>query len=212
VKVTDLSGPRIKSENPRELRAERAELLDDLNALIDKAERENRDFTSAEERNFEKGKNLSDKLYEKIQRLERVDVRAIERAGGILEKRQAPYMKMNHELTGEDRAFTEWVRTGQKSELLYGDSSEIELRAIVDSSMNITTNATWNHCLTVGISGARPNRARSRPGPGRAAGRLCSIRSRSRRSFRDRWTWTGRRLRGSRLGVGGGSISKKGPG
>lgn len=153
--------------NARELRAERAGLIDQAEALIKKAQREQRDLTPVEESQFESLTSRAKNMEPEIRRLEQF--------GGGPGHRNL-YGGGNRIMTSEsERAIVNYVRTGDRSGLRdmnistdgeYAMSIKLpgmgELRAN-DTTMNVTTAADGQNVVPTGFAGqiaARMNEIR----------------------------------------------------
>lgn len=127
----------------RELRAQRAELLKKANALVEKSEGEERDFTPEEQTEYDDYLAQADGLEKRAERLEKFN----EVAGnvqGILENRQAPAHNRIKLGDTEERAFCHFIRTGD------GGGLQAEQRASNDTTMNITTNVDGQYLVPTG--------------------------------------------------------------
>lgn len=119
----------------RELRAQRAELLDKAEALVNAAEEENRDFNTEEQATYDDFMKQEKELEARAQRLEKI--------GEVIENRQMPAVNRIKLGDTEERAFCHYVRTGD-------DGGLKELRASNDTTMNITTNVDGQYLVPTG--------------------------------------------------------------
>lgn len=119
----------------RELRAQRAELLDKAEALVNAAEEENRDFNTEEQATYDDLMKQEKELEARAQRLEKI--------GEVIENRQMPAVNRIKLGDTEERAFCHYVRTGD-------DGGLKELRASNDTTMNITTNVDGQYLVPTG--------------------------------------------------------------
>jgi HK97 family phage major capsid protein len=124
--------------NARELRAQRAEILEGLKGLVDKAEAENRDLTSEEQAEYDSSLQQADVLLKRAERME-----VVSEFGNMLAARKAPAVNRIPLGDSETRAWAHWVRTGD-------DSGIRELRASNDTTMNITTDADGGYAVPTG--------------------------------------------------------------
>ena len=154
--------------NPRELRAQREELIRQAGQMVDTAEGETRDFTPDEQRSYEK---LLADGQAMLTRAERIESQAGLEAS--LAARQAPALLRIGRGDSEIRAMAHYMRTGdvggvrdltspaEKDEVVKGSGPAVvinlpsvrELRAAVDSTMNITTAADGGSAVPTGFAG-----------------------------------------------------------
>lgn len=154
-----------------ELRQRRAGLLDQAAALNTAAETEDRDFTPEETAQYDGLLAQAEQLRGRIERLETFDgahgdlVNQPNGAGS--ERRVAPVQLRIGRGDNEVRALAHYFRTGDRgavSHLMQPDErgrssmtimvpTQRELRAVVDSTMNITTAADGANLVPTGFSG-----------------------------------------------------------
>ncbi len=162
--------------NPRELRSQREELIKQASAMIDAAEGEKRDFTAEEQTKYD---DLLAQAAGLLKRAERA-----ESTGGleaILASGQAATVLKIPRGDSEVRAMAHFVRTGDAGgvkELAFADAegkgvqiripSPAEMRAVTDSTMNITTSGDGGSLVPTGFV----NRISARRGEIRLAERL----------------------------------------
>lgn len=135
--------------NPRELRQKRATTLEEARALVELAEKEDRDFTADEKALYESKMAESDTLLTRAERLEKTS---------IIEARQAPVIipKLGDSETRALSAFIKRGDIGGVKHMLDGDSSVRlgpETRASNDTTMNITTAADGGDAVPTGHFG-----------------------------------------------------------
>jgi HK97 family phage major capsid protein len=144
----------------RELRARRADAVDKANALSNVAELADRDLTADEQVEFDGLLAEADKLEARAARLENLD--GLE---GMLEARQAPTVAKIGRGDNEVRALAHFVKTGDtggvshlveednrgKREVVLKVPTAHEMRAVVDSTMNITTAADGKNIVPIGF-------------------------------------------------------------
>jgi len=157
--------------NVRELRDRRASLLDEARALVEKAEAEDRDLSQEEQTAYDGKLSEADQLEKRVARME-----ALPEVSNVPEKRTAPNVIQNRG-DNEVRALAAFARTGDRgavSGLMETDErgkesvriripTGLEQRAVVDSTMNITTAADGKNIVPVGFTGqiaARRNEIR----------------------------------------------------
>jgi HK97 family phage major capsid protein len=126
----------------RELRAQRAELLKKANALVEKSEAEDRDFTPEEQTEYDDYLAQADGLEKRAERLEKIGEIA-QGVQGMFDSRQAPAHNRIGRGDTEERAFCHFVRTGDGGGLR-------ELRASNDTTMNITTDVDGQYLVPTG--------------------------------------------------------------
>lgn len=126
------------SVNARELRARRAELIEEAQDMSNQAELEDRDLTDEEQEQFDGKIAGADVLEARAKRIE-------DMAGmvDILKERQAPAHNKTKPGDTEERAWAHWARTGD-------DGGIREYRASNDTTMNITTDADGGYAVPTG--------------------------------------------------------------
>ena len=147
-------------KNPRELRAQRAELINNAMVMVEAAEAENRDFTEQEQSDYDEMISQAGELETRAARLE-----SMTGLQGTLENRRAPNHNRGPLGDSEVRALAAYFREGAVTDLAdfrqvdkEGDGLLItlpgarELRAI-DSTMNITTAADGGAAVPTGFAG-----------------------------------------------------------
>ena len=122
----------------RELRNRRAEKIDAAAKLNDLAELEDRNFTEAEQTEYDTLLADAEALEARAKRLE--DMSGIKQ---VLDARQAPVHNKIKAGDTEERAWAHWVRTGD-------DGGIREYRASNDTTMNITTDADGGYAVPTG--------------------------------------------------------------
>lgn len=127
--------------NARELRARRADLVTEAEALVKAAELEDRDLTDAEQEKFDSKMAEADKLEARAKRLE--DLRGIT---GMLAAKKGPVQNKTGLGDSEERALTHFIRTGDNGAMR-------EFRASNDTDMNITTDADGGYTVPTGHYG-----------------------------------------------------------
>lgn len=147
----------------RELRAKRAALLDKAQAMVEAAEGEDRDLKQEEQVQYDDLLGEAETLETRAKRLESIpELGSGSRSG-------APAFNRFKLGDSEERAIAAWARTGDRGavrDLLSRDDSDggrefveirmpsqREMRAAVDSSMNITTAADGGNAVPTGFSG-----------------------------------------------------------
>lgn len=144
---------------PRELRSQREKLIKEAGALIDLSEAEARGFTPEEQTKYD---GLMQQAEELLKRAERAESHAgIE---GMLEGRQAANLLRIPRGDSENRAMAHYVRTGDAGgvkELAFSEGkdqgiqiripSPAEMRAVTDSTMNITTAGDGGSLVPTGF-------------------------------------------------------------
>jgi HK97 family phage major capsid protein len=128
--------------NAREIRAQRAQLLEDTQKLVIAAEAEDRDLSPEEKTNYDGNLAEADALLKRAERAEKIG----EMAGGlqgVIENRQAPAHNRIKLGDSEERALAHYIRTGDGSGLM-------EQRASNDTTMNITTNVDGQYLVPTG--------------------------------------------------------------
>lgn len=155
----------------RELRSRRASLIDEAKAIVDKGESEDRDLSQDEQVSYSEKIAEAEKLETRINRLESMP----EISEPVT--RKAPVVIQNRG-DNEVRAMASYIRNGDRggvSAMLSKDEESnktevrihiptgLESRAVVDSTMNITTAADGKNVVPVGFAGqvaARRNEIR----------------------------------------------------
>lgn len=128
--------------NAREIRAQRAQLLEDTQKLVIAAEAEDRDLSPEEKTKYDGNLAEADALLKRAERAEKIG----EIAGGlqsVIEDRKTPAYNRIKLGDSEERAFAHYIRTGDGSGLM-------ELRASNDTTMNITTNVDGQYVVPTG--------------------------------------------------------------
>lgn len=150
-------------QKARELRAKRGQLLDKAQKLVEAAEAEDRDLKQEEQTQYDELLSQAEELETRAKRMEAMPMAD---AGG---RQQAPSFNRTHLGDSEERAIAAWARTGDRGavrDLLTRDDSDggresveirmpsrRELRAVVDSSMNVTTAGDGGNTVPTGFSG-----------------------------------------------------------
>ena len=144
----------------RELRARRADIMTKAQDLNKAAELEDRNLTNEEQATFDGYLTEADALEARAKRLE--DMSGIE---DVLNSRQAPAVNKIKRGDSEIRALAHFVRTGDtsgvshlveqdargKREVVLRIPTAHEIRAVVDSTMNITTAADGANIVPTGF-------------------------------------------------------------
>lgn len=144
----------------RELRARRGDVLDKAQALSNAAELEDRDLTQEEQGQFDGLMAEADALEARAARLETMDG-----VMGALNSGQAPSVNKIPRGDNEIRALAHFVRTGDtggvshlvrinekgKRDVVLNIPTAHEMRAVVDSTMNITTAADGANIVPTGF-------------------------------------------------------------
>jgi HK97 family phage major capsid protein len=128
--------------NAREIRAQRAQLLEDTQKLVIAAEAEDRDLSPEEKTNYDGNLAEADALLKRAERAEKIG----EMAGGlqgVIEDRKAPAYNRIKLGDSEERALAHYIRTGDGGGLM-------EQRASNDTTMNITTNVDGQYLVPTG--------------------------------------------------------------
>lgn len=152
-----------------ELRQKRAALLDEVQAMNAAAEKEDRDFNPTEQASYDSKMKEALDLANRIERLEASE-RAFNQAG--LNTGKAPVFNKTQPGDNETRALAAFFRSGDKggvSHLVKTDergvngvtldiptqyqTRNLEQRAVVDSTMNITTAADGGNIVPTGFTG-----------------------------------------------------------
>jgi HK97 family phage major capsid protein len=130
--------------NARDLRAKRAEVLKAALAMVEAAEKEDRDFSPEEETRHSDMLSEAEALLKRAERLESVSglAGALPQsvAGG-----QAPAVLKIPRGDNEERAYAHFLRTGDG-----GGLQQPEIRASNDTTMNITTAADGGYVVPTG--------------------------------------------------------------
>lgn len=144
--------------NVRELRDRRATMLESAQALVEAAETEDRDLTTEEQAQYDELISKADQLEQRISRLESLPKVA---------DRQAPAVNRTRLGDDEIRAMSHYIKTGDtgavrgltgrdedgKVEVNVRMPSAPEMRAVTDSTMNITTAADGKNIVPTGFAG-----------------------------------------------------------
>jgi HK97 family phage major capsid protein len=128
--------------NAREIRAQRAQLLEDTQKLVIAAEAEDRDLSPEEKTKYDGNLAEADALLKRAERAEKIG----EMAGGlqgVIEDRKAPAYNRIKLGDSEERALAHYIRTGDGGGLM-------EQRASNDTTMNITTNVDGQYLVPTG--------------------------------------------------------------
>ena len=175
-------------QNARELRSQREALIVNAGDMVNAAEGETRDFTQEEQNTYDSLLSQAEGL---LQRAERIET--LSGLEGSLGARQAPAFSRIPRGDSEVRAMAHYVRNGDTGGVreMLGESDDkdvkgpavvihlptrSEMRAAVDSTMNITTAADGGSAVPTGFAGmiaARRNEIRLaeklgvRPVPGK---------------------------------------------
>ncbi len=175
--------------NARELRARRASVLEQAQQLVTAAETENRDLNQDEQTQYDDLISEAESLERRYTRLEALPATLPQGEGGN-RSRQAPAHNRTRLGDSEERAVAHWVRTGDLSRELSSMAGEpdqeeqrsgvrggvlelrlpsrYEERAVVDSTMNITTAGDGGNAVPTPLL----NRIITRRGEVRLAERL----------------------------------------
>lgn len=143
--------------NVRELRARRADMVGEAEALVKAAELEDRNLTDEEQAQFDGKMAEADALEARAKRQEKL--------GGIAEMtrtRQAPTELRIQRGDSEARALGHFIRTGDmggvSQEMRDGSGVTLpmptyaEMRAVVDSTMNVTTAADGKNAVPIPLA------------------------------------------------------------
>lgn len=145
-----------------ELRQRRAGLIDDVEKLTKLAETEDRDFSDAERADYDGKLAEIDALEARVKRLEKLDG-----LNGALVSRKAPVVNRIGRGDSEERALGHFFRTGDtgavsgmtesdetgRMSLRLSVPTQFEQRAVVNSTVNITTAADGGSAVPAGFSG-----------------------------------------------------------
>ena len=146
--------------NARELRDRAGQLVDQAEEMVKGAEVEDRDLTADEELKYEKSMSEYKSLISRAARLENM-----EGVAGILNDKKSPAINKIKSGDNEVRALAHFVRTGDmggvshlvevdqrgQRELVLQVPTAHEIRAVVDSTMNITTAADGKNIIPIGF-------------------------------------------------------------
>jgi HK97 family phage major capsid protein len=146
--------------NIRELRARRGDVIDKAQALSNAAELADRDLTAEEQVQFDSLMAEADALEARSARLENLDG-----VVGMLNSRKAPSVAKIGRGDNPDMALAHFIRSGDAShmgELRTEDGqgrtgvslripTKAEMRAVTDSTMNITTDADGKYAVPTGF-------------------------------------------------------------
>lgn len=124
--------------NVRELRARRADLVQDMRAMNDTAELEDRDFNEHENATYQEKLKTVEALEARINRLE-----AESQIKEVLETRQAPATLKGPRVDSESRIFAQYLRTGD-------EGIEREIRASNAANMTIGAAAAGGYAVPTG--------------------------------------------------------------
>lgn len=144
--------------NVRELRARRAELVDELDAIVNAAELADRDLTDEEREQFDQKREEARALEARAKRLE--DLSGVKE---MLAAKKAPAELRIPRGDNEIRAMAHYVRTGDVGGVSHlSDGTGIDLQMpsyyemreqrAVDSTMNITTDADGGYGVPTGLA------------------------------------------------------------
>jgi HK97 family phage major capsid protein len=145
----------------RELRSRRASLIDEAKAIVDKGESEDRDLSQDEQVSYSEKIAEAEKLETRINRLESMP----EISEPVTRKAPATIQNRGD---NEVRAMAAYVKSGDrgavrgllaqddngKEEVRIHLPTGLESRAVVDSTMNITTDADGKYTVPTGFAGA----------------------------------------------------------
>ncbi len=153
--------------NARELRDKRANLLAQAGKMVEKAETENRDFSGEEQTSYDDLINQAKSLEARAQRIEEAESLG-NATPEVVEGRKAPAYNSKTKLgDSEEKAFANFFRTGDvgavRSLVVNDDEtrdgkkiaievkvpSPAEMRAVTDSTMNITTAADGKNIVPI---------------------------------------------------------------
>jgi HK97 family phage major capsid protein len=147
--------------NVRELRDRRATLLGDARAIVETAEKEDRDLSQEEQGKYDQFIADAGQLESRISRVE-----SLPEVSEPPARRSAPGL-IEHRGDSEIRAMAAYVKKGDRGAvrglLAQDDKGQeevrihiptgLESRAVVDSTMNITTNADGKYAVPTGWPG-----------------------------------------------------------
>lgn len=149
----------------RELRDRRATVLDSARSLVDAAEAANRDLSQEEQTQYDDFVSEAQSLETRINRLESLPQASASPAA----RRGAPAYNRTQRGDSEERAIAAYVRTGDlgavrgltvesedtrgRAEVEIQMPSAAEMRAVTDSTMNITTAGDGGNTVPTGFSG-----------------------------------------------------------
>ena len=131
--------------NAREYRAERAGLLDEMTAMIDKADKQNRVFTSTEEREWDAKVKRCETLLQEAELLESSSGMSFDRFGeAVFSQRGGPMRDQARAINPDEaRAIQHFIRTGESGPM-------IEMRA-KDETMVEATAADGGAAVPTGL-------------------------------------------------------------
>ena len=152
--------------NARELRDKRTTVLESARGLVELAEKEDRDLTTDEQKIYDDALSEAKALEARVNRLESLP----QQTPAPQVRGQAPAFNRTKPGETEDRAIAHYLKTGDagavrsiltndeenrsgKPEIEIRLPSRNELRAVVDSSMNITTAADGGSAVPTGFAG-----------------------------------------------------------
>ena len=152
--------------NARELRDKRSTVLESAKVLVELAENEDRDLTTDEQKSYDDALAEAKALEVRVNRLESIP----QQTPAPQVRGQAPAFNRTKPGETEDRAIGHYLKTGDagavrsmlandeenrsgKPEIEIRLPSRNELRAVVDSSMNITTAADGGSAVPTGFAG-----------------------------------------------------------
>ena len=149
-----------KENNVRELRARRTQILEDAQKMVDTAETEDRDFNKDEQKDWDGLLAQVAGLDQRIKRQENIPASL-----PIPQTQQVPNILSIPRGDNEIRAMSHFIKTGDQGgvrELMTEDKegealhvrlpSTAELRAAVDSTMNITTSEDGGAAVPTGFA------------------------------------------------------------
>ena len=131
------------------LREERGDKLDEMTAILEKAEGESRDFTEAEETDYNKLKSEADKLEARAVRLEDLFAKEKEAAkikGAQAEKREKKQGKEEDEKR-YSQVFWQYARRG------FARMKEEDISMVEERAMSVGTGSEGGYTVPQGFSG-----------------------------------------------------------
>jgi len=129
--------------NTRELLAERADKLDEAKKLNDLVEAEAREFTEAEQAEYDGYMAEVEKYDQRIERSKKLEEMSARFENGEPVKPQRAPAHIRKPGDNFQNALFSYIRTGDRGGIrhLINDQDEVEIRASNDTTMNITTAA-----------------------------------------------------------------------